>query len=184
MSANSAGTTRCARRTCSTPCWPGLQAGGFFDIPGIPPIEALQYPLAMPGTNGNVEFNTLASTAAPPTVSNSWSDTSPRAVLDYKLTPDTMIYGSVTRGYQAGGYNFALPASHYEPETVWNLVAYVLYLADRRRTGAIPDAGPLKPLPGVAHVRRASPNTATVRSARPPWRTDPAAFSTAGLPRG
>jgi hypothetical protein len=123
MSANSAGTTRCARRTCSTPCWPGLQAGGFFDIPGIPPIEALQYPLAMPGTNGNVEFNTLASTAAPPTVSNSWSDTSPRAVLDYKLTPDTMIYGSVTRGYQAGGYNFALPASHYEPETVWNYEA-------------------------------------------------------------
>ena len=101
----------------------GLQAGGFFEIPGIPPIEALQYPLAMPGTNGNVEFNTLASTAAPLIVSNSWNDTSPRAVLDYKLTPNTMIYGSVAKGYQAGGYNFALPASHYEPETVWNYEA-------------------------------------------------------------
>ena len=97
-----------------------LQAGGFFDIPGIPPIQALQYPLGVPGSNGNIEFNTLAATAAPLTVSNSWNDTSPRAVLDYKLTPDTMIYASATKGYQAGGYNFALPASHYEPETVWN----------------------------------------------------------------
>lgn len=97
-----------------------LQAGGFFNIPGIPPIEALMFPLAMPGTNGNIEFNTLASTAAPLTVSNSWNDTSPRAVLDYKVTDTTMVYGSVTKGYQAGGYNFALPGSHYDPETVWN----------------------------------------------------------------
>jgi len=111
----------------------GLQAGGFFDIPGVPPIEALQYPLAMPGTNGNVEFNTLASTAAPLVVNNSWSDTSPRVVLDYKLTPDTMIYGSATKGYQAGGYNFALPGSHYEPETVRNYEAGIKsYLRDYR----------------------------------------------------
>jgi mono/diheme cytochrome c family protein len=94
----------------------------------------------------------------------------------------------IYRHVDAGINGTPMPSFHanlqQEPETVWNLVAYVLYLADRRRTGAIPDAGPLKPLPGVAHVRRASPNTATVRSARPPWRTDPAAFSTAGLPRG
>ncbi len=111
----------------------GLQAGGFFDIPGVPPIEALQYPLGVPGTNGNVEFNTLASTAAPLVVNNSWSDTSPRLVLDYKLTPDTMIYGSATKGYQAGGYNFALPGSHYEPETVRNYEAGIKsYLRDYR----------------------------------------------------
>jgi len=97
-----------------------LQAGGFFDIPGIPPIEALKYPLGLPGTNGNIEFNTLAATAAPLTVSNSWNDTSPRLVLDYKLAPNTLLYVSATKGYQAGGYNFALPASHYEPETVRN----------------------------------------------------------------
>jgi iron complex outermembrane receptor protein len=97
-----------------------LQAGGFFDVPGVPPIEALQYPLAQPGTNGNIEFNTLAATAAPLKVSNSWNDSSPRVVLDYKLTQDTMLYLSATKGYQAGGYNFALPASHYDPETVRN----------------------------------------------------------------
>jgi len=101
----------------------GLQQGGFFNTPGVPPIEVYQYPLAQPGTNGNIEFNTLAATAAPLVVHNSWSDTSPRAVLDYKLTTDTMIYGSITKGYQAGGYNFALPASHYDPETVRNYEA-------------------------------------------------------------
>ncbi len=100
-----------------------LQAAGFFEIPGVPPIEALQAPLYQPGTNGNVEFTTLASTGAPLAVSNSWNDTSPRVVLDYKLTPDMLIYGSVTKGYQAGGYNFALPGSHYDPETVWNYEA-------------------------------------------------------------
>lgn len=36
-----------------------------------------------------------------------------------------------------------------EPETVWNLVAYVLYLSNERRNGAIPPAGILKPLPGI-----------------------------------
>ncbi len=37
----------------------------------------------------NIEFNTLASTFAPLVVNNSWNDTSPRVVLDYKLSPDT-----------------------------------------------------------------------------------------------
>ncbi|QEH36830.1 Cytochrome c6 [Aquisphaera giovannonii] len=41
-----------------------------------------------------------------------------------------------------------------QPETVWNLVSYVLHVADIRRGGAIPDSGLLedgylKPLPGV-----------------------------------
>lgn len=36
-----------------------------------------------------------------------------------------------------------------EPETMWNLVAYVLDLSNHRRHGATPEAGLLKPLPGV-----------------------------------
>ncbi|MGC8641016.1 MAG: c-type cytochrome [Isosphaeraceae bacterium] len=41
-----------------------------------------------------------------------------------------------------------------EPETIWNLVAYVLHVVDIRREGAVPDSGflengLLKPLPGV-----------------------------------
>jgi mono/diheme cytochrome c family protein len=41
-----------------------------------------------------------------------------------------------------------------EPDTIWNLVSYVLHVADSRREGAMPDSGflengLLKPLPGV-----------------------------------
>ena len=41
-----------------------------------------------------------------------------------------------------------------KPQTTWNLVAYVLRVADSRREGAMPDSGLLedgllKPLPGI-----------------------------------
>jgi len=53
-------------------------------------------------------------------LNDSWNDTSPRVVLDYKPVPGVMIYGSVTRGYEAGGYNSLEPGAKYEPETVRN----------------------------------------------------------------
>jgi iron complex outermembrane recepter protein len=87
-----------------------LQSLGVLDALGVP-IQTFQQ---------NINFNTPISEAAPLRASNTWTDTSPRAVLDYKLTPDVMIYASATRGYQAGGYNFNIPGSHYEPETVWS----------------------------------------------------------------
>ncbi|MGH8160250.1 MAG: TonB-dependent receptor [Rhodanobacter sp.] len=81
-------------------------------------LNAVGVPLSTFRTN--LEFNTPASTNAPLVVSNGWTDTSPRAVLSYKPTPNVMVYGSVTKGYEAGGYNIQLPDSHYEPEIVWN----------------------------------------------------------------
>jgi mono/diheme cytochrome c family protein len=36
-----------------------------------------------------------------------------------------------------------------EPDTMWKLTAYVLDLSNQRRKGVIPEAGLLKPLPGV-----------------------------------
>jgi iron complex outermembrane receptor protein len=101
-----------------------LQTLGVFEAPGVPPIQTFQQ---------NISFNTPISQAAPLVASNRWTDTSPRAVLDYKITPDVMVYGSATRGYQAGGYNFDLPGSHYEPETVWNYEGGIKsYFADYR----------------------------------------------------
>jgi iron complex outermembrane receptor protein len=35
----------------------------------------------------------------------SWNNFSPRAQLSYRLTPDIYVYGSVTSGYNAGGFN-------------------------------------------------------------------------------
>lgn len=83
-----------------------LQASG---VP-LPPFPFTQ----------NLIFNTPISTAAPYRVNNSWNDTSPRVVLDYKPVPDAMFYASYAHGYQAGGYNALQPGAKYNPETVRN----------------------------------------------------------------
>ena len=88
-----------------------LQALGVFNIPGVPPIQTFQQ---------NIEFNTPASTAAPLGIKHSWNDFSPRVVLDYKWTPNLMLYGSVAKGYEAGGFNTQQVGSVYQPENVWN----------------------------------------------------------------
>ena len=63
----------------------------------------------------------------------------------------------IYRHIDAGINGTPMPSFHAtlqkEPETTWNLVAYVLTIADSRRSGKIPDAGLLengilKPLAG------------------------------------
>ena len=42
-------------------------------------------------------------------------------MIDHQLTPDTMVYGSVTRGYQAGGFNSVSTQANggrFDPETI------------------------------------------------------------------
>ena len=68
----------------------------------------------------NIEYYNPLSTSAPFAMSKSWSDTSPRGVLDYKITPDLMVFGSVTKGYQSGGFNAQSVAAQYSPEQVRN----------------------------------------------------------------
>jgi iron complex outermembrane recepter protein len=87
---------------------------------GLALLTEVGFPLPPFPYTQNIEFNTPISTAAPLRLSNSWNDTSPRVVLDYKPLPDLMIYGSVTRGYEAGGYNALEPGAKYQPETVRN----------------------------------------------------------------
>ncbi|WP_390615358.1 TonB-dependent receptor [Maricurvus nonylphenolicus] len=50
-----------------------------------------------------------------------WSNVSGRIVLDYQLNDDTMVYGSVSQGYKAGGFNTELtitsdPNEAFDPE--------------------------------------------------------------------
>jgi iron complex outermembrane recepter protein len=71
----------------------------------------------------NVEFNNPAWAAAPAYVEKSWNNVSPRLVLDHHLDKDTMVFGSVTRGYQAGGFNSVstdVNGGTFEPETITN----------------------------------------------------------------
>src|SRR5690606_5246422 len=48
----------------------------------------------------------------------------PRFVIDYTPTDDTLFYTSVSRGFKSGGYNtlgdITQPVNAFDPEYVWN----------------------------------------------------------------
>jgi iron complex outermembrane receptor protein len=93
-----------------------LQAAGFFATFPIPP-EAYQSDLVFalpPGIEGSKVRR-----------SDSWEDVSPRFVIDYEVRPDVMLFGSLTKGYKAGGYNSVEVGSRFDNEDVWNLEAGV-----------------------------------------------------------
>ena len=54
---------------------------------------------------------------------NSWSDWSPRFVIDYHLADDTMLFASLAKGYKAGGFNAFSPGASFDNEDVWNFEA-------------------------------------------------------------
>jgi len=69
----------------------------------------------------NIEFTNPDWAAAPVYTSKTWHNTSPRMVIDHQLTPDAMVYGSITRGYQAGGFNSVSTQANggrFDPETI------------------------------------------------------------------
>ncbi|MDM4767459.1 TonB-dependent receptor [Pelomonas sp. SE-A7] len=100
------------------------QLRGALQANGLPP--QLGYALYGLMTT-NVNFNSPAATAAPMYDSASWTNTSPRLVLDHRLDKDTMLFASATRGYQAGGFNaiYKQGVAAFGPETVTNLEAGV-----------------------------------------------------------
>jgi iron complex outermembrane receptor protein len=98
-----------------------LQNLGFFDaLVGMGALTPEQLMMALGAMTQNIEFTSGGATAAPLSKKNKWNDTSPRAVLDYKLNDDMMVYGSIAKGYQAGGFNALQVNATYEPEKVWN----------------------------------------------------------------
>ncbi len=110
---------------------PGLDAGittlkqlGFFDaLVQMGALSPEQLMMVMGAVTQNIEFTTPGATSAPLARHSRWNDVSPRVVLDYKLHPDTMLFGSISKGYQAGGFNALSVNGAYEPEKVWNYEA-------------------------------------------------------------
>ncbi|WEK02313.1 MAG: TonB-dependent receptor [Candidatus Sphingomonas phytovorans] len=50
----------------------------------------------------------------------------PKFGIDYRVTPDFLIYGSITRGFKSGGFNYSsrsLAALDFAPETIWSYEA-------------------------------------------------------------
>lgn len=89
----------------------GLEQAGFFTMFPIPP-EAYRF--------SDIVFQ-VDTPAGGLTKNDSWNDVSPRLVLDYKVTPDVMVFGSLAKGYKAGGYNSTEVGSEFQNEDVWNV---------------------------------------------------------------
>ena len=88
------------------------------------------------GLRGDVENRTanLSTTyepvIAPPSVvdlERSFSDVSPQFAVAYRFAPRASVYGTVSRGFKAGGFNAASPlgAEAYDQEHSWNYEAGV-----------------------------------------------------------
>jgi iron complex outermembrane receptor protein len=80
---------------------------------------------------------------APP--KGKWHDTSPMASLDWQVTPATMLYARVAKGFKSGGFNgranSVAEATKYDPETVWSYeVGFKTTIANQiRLNGAVFD---------------------------------------------
>jgi iron complex outermembrane receptor protein len=55
---------------------------------------------------------------------NTWRAFTPRFVLDYNPTDNSLVYASVSRGFKSGGFNtlgdITQPVNKFNPEYVWN----------------------------------------------------------------
>jgi iron complex outermembrane receptor protein len=70
----------------------------------------------------NITYSNAAQTAAAPTsAEHHWTNLSPRIVLDQKLGDGTMVYASVARGYNAGGYDAQSPLARFDAEYMTNV---------------------------------------------------------------
>jgi iron complex outermembrane receptor protein len=99
------------------PLLAGLQQAGVLDAVAAGQLTAMAQGLA----SSNIEFTDADANAGMVSLSKSWNDFSPRLVVDHKLSTHTMVYASVTRGYQAGGFNAVSTnraIASFEPETV------------------------------------------------------------------
>jgi iron complex outermembrane receptor protein len=92
-----------------------LGQAGFFDVFPIP-AEAYRF--------SDIVF-TVDTPANGVTREHTWNDVSPRLVLDYKIDPNVMVFGSIAKGYKAGGFNSVEVGSEFENEDVWNVEAGV-----------------------------------------------------------
>ena len=74
------------------------------------------------------DYRAPAASFAARGLETSWSEFTPRAVVQLKPTADAMLYASYSRGYTAGGYNteaatLAALRQPFQPETVDNFEA-------------------------------------------------------------
>jgi iron complex outermembrane receptor protein len=83
-------------------------------------LSALSGAMVAPITN--ITYSNAAQTAATATsAEHHWTNLSPRVVLDQKLGDGTMVYASIARGYNAGGYDAQSPLARFDAEYMTNI---------------------------------------------------------------
>ena len=99
---------------------PGLDAAlsqlnqlGIFTAIGVPESTY----------NFNLVFPEGALQNVPFTATGSWTNFSPRVVIDYRINPNTMVYISVAKGFTPGGFDSVSINGKYDNESVWNYEA-------------------------------------------------------------
>ncbi|PTS88896.1 hypothetical protein DBR17_03895, partial [Sphingomonas sp. HMWF008] len=105
---------------------------GIAPFPNAAQISVADFFRATVGPNGLI-FDVGALEGVPFTRRQSFSDVSPRFVVQYDLNPDLHLYASASHGYKAGGYNSTEINSFFAPERVWNFEGgFKSELFDRR----------------------------------------------------
>jgi len=72
---------------------------------------------------GGTEYSWLGGRGVYQSLSAKWENFSPKAAVSYDFSDTIIGYGTVSRGFKAGGYNGASgqnPNGHYDPEYVTN----------------------------------------------------------------
>jgi iron complex outermembrane recepter protein len=90
-----------------------LEVAGFFALVGVPK-EMFVFDLAF------IDPPAMMNKGVLNRASDSWSDWSPRFVVDYHFTDDLMGFASLAKGYKAGGFNALQIGSEFDNEDVWN----------------------------------------------------------------
>lgn len=96
---------------------------GSYDItPALTATVGLRYTI---DHKTGFEHNIITPTGGTPTSPEAhfrdrWPSFTPKFGLDYKLSDTVLLYGSVTKGFQSGGYNIgSLQGRGYDPESLW-----------------------------------------------------------------
>jgi iron complex outermembrane receptor protein len=105
--------------------------GAPFGVTAGALLSALAGGTVPPITN-ILSRHAAATASSPISAEHHWTNLTPRVVLDQKLGDRTMVYVSVARGYNAGGYDAQSPLARFDAEYMTNIEAGI--------KSALPDA--------------------------------------------
>ncbi len=111
-----------ARSTLASFLVPFGQTGSAFDSPFVPSFDA------DPGLPGNQLFQVRKV---------GFDEITGRAVLDWKITPDNLIYASYSRGYKSGGINPPLQPIFAVDESFSPEIVNAFEIGSKNRFGAL-----------------------------------------------